>query len=301
MSDPCVQVRVPATSANLGPGFDSLGLALDLWNTAEFTLTGEGLNITIQGEGAARLPTGGANHAYSAFRRLLSNIGQPEPAGLRIHFQNAIPAGSGLGSSATAYLMGLLAANALHGSPLSNDQLLELSAEMEGHADNVAPALLGGLCAVSHDDDGWIVRRYAIPTLQAALVLPEVNLPTHTARKALPPHYTREDAVFNLSRTALVVDALRTGDLALLGRAMQDRLHQPYRLKLIPGAEAAMQAARQAGAAAVALSGAGPSLIAFCESGAEACAEAMHAAFTDRRIPARRFLLQTTNQGASVS
>jgi homoserine kinase len=297
-----VTVRVPASSANLGPGFDCLGLALDLWNEAEFSLGGTDWTMDIGGEGAGSLPKDHTNCVAVAFKRFLRARGLPEPDGLKIVCRNAIPSGSGLGSSASALLLGLLGANALYGAGAGREEILGLAVSIEGHADNTAAALYGGLTAAVGEGGGWLVRRWDVPHLAAVVVIPEVDLPTSVSRGALPGMVSREDAIFNLGRTALVVEALRCGDMELLGRTMHDRLHQPYRLGLIPGALQALQAAQTAGAAAVALSGAGPSLIAFLQENTlpSGVAGAMVGAFENAGIKARSLTLATTNRGAEV-
>lgn len=300
MSPASVSVRVPATSANLGPGFDCLAIALDLWNVAEFTPGGKGFTISVEGEGQGQLPLDQSNAIAGAFLHFLRAHDLSGPDGVTIRCQNAIPPSSGLGSSAAALLLGMLGANALNGSPASLADILSLAADLEGHADNTAAALYGGLTLSIRDEQGWLVRHYDTPAWQVAFVLPAVNLPTHTARAALPASVSREHAIYNLGRTSLVVDALRQGDSQLLGRAMRDCLHQPQRLKLIPGAEAAMQAAMQAGASAVALSGAGPSLIAFGAPDTNQVGAAMQAAFERAGVAARTWYLHTTGNGAEV-
>ncbi len=220
------------------------------------------------------------------------------PGGLRIQCNNQIPLGSGLGSSAAACLTGLMAANALSGQAASLDEILNLASEMEGHPDNVAAALLGGLVIVVRDQTTILARRFDLPDLRVVVVIPEIDLPTGVARSALPLQVPLKDAVFNLGRTALVCEAIRTGDYNLLGKVMVDRLHQPYRLPLIPGGEQALQAARQAGASAVAISGAGPGLIAFSSQAAEKVAAAMTAEFETRQVACRTLFLSSSNHGA---
>lgn len=295
----CVRVRVPATSANLGPGFDCLGLALDLWNEAEFSQEGEGLYLTCAGEGSS-IPTDERNLVIQAMRFFCDYRGLPFPRGLRVTCQNRIPVGSGLGSSAAATLQGILGASALLNSPLTTDEALTLSARMEGHADNAAAALLGGLTIVAAGKGGWLVRKVDVPALQVAVVLPAVDLPTHTARAALPGEVSMADATYNLGRAILVVEALRSSDLSLLQQAIDDRLHLPYRLPLIPGGQKAVQAAYDAGALAVTISGAGPSLIAFTSGDPAPAARAMAETFHAQRIKAREFLLKTSSHGAEV-
>lgn len=295
-----VTVRVPATTANLGPGFDCLGLALDLWNEASFWLEGSGVCIEVQGEGAGRLPVDSSNAVARGFSLFLKSRHLPHPPGLKIICRNRIPPGSGLGSSASALLLGLLGANGLFGSPASADEILTLACEVEGHADNASAALFGGLTLSIHEEQGWLVRRYPVPPLRVVLAVPEINLPTQVARAALPEQISREAAVHNIGRTALMIEALTTGNLELLSRAIRDCLHQPYRLQLVPGAAEAMAAARQAGAAGVALSGAGPSLIAFAAHHHPEIGAAMQAAFEQAGVSAQILHLTTSLEGAQV-
>lgn len=292
-----VHVKVPATTANLGPGFDCLGLALDLWNEATFTIEGEGLRLQNSGEGQG-IPVDERNLIFQAMRFFCDTRGLPFPRGMTIQAHNHIPVGSGLGSSAAAVLLGLLGAAALFDGPPDSDEILNLAARMEGHADNAAAALLGGLVIVAAGKGSWLARRVAIPALRVALVLPKVNLPTHAARAALPGEVSMKDAIFNLGRALLVVEALRDGDLSLLNQAIDDRLHLPYRLPLIPGGQQALEAAYSAGASAVTISGAGPSLIAFSKLDPTPIARAMHAAFQQHDVTSRSFVLNTTSCGA---
>jgi homoserine kinase len=294
-----VKVRVPATTANLGPGFDCLGLALDLWNEAVFTIEGEGLRLYSQGEGQ-EIPTDERNLIFQAMRFFCDSRGYIFPRGLTVLAHNHIPVGSGLGSSATAALLGLLGAAALFDGTPDTQEILNLAARMEGHADNAGAALLGGLVIVSLGKGSWLARRVTIPDLRVAIVLPGIHLPTHTARAALPQEVTMKDAIFNLGRALLVVEALRDGDLDLLFQAMDDRLHLPYRLPLIPGGQQALEAAYTAGASAVTISGAGPSLIAFSNTDPTPIAQAMTSAFERYDVRARSFVLSTTSCGAVV-
>lgn len=296
-----VRVRVPATSANLGPGFDCLGLALDWWNEAEFALEGDGLRVEISGEGADALPQDEANLVAASARCLYERAGATFPTGLRITCLNRIPLGSGLGSSAAAALLGLLGANRLLGDPFAPDQILALATEIEGHPDNAAPALWGGLTAAVKTGSGVVSRRIEVPALALAVAVPQFDLPTHAARAALPAQVSMADAVYNLSCTALVVEALRMGDVDLLSQVMDDRLHQPYRLPLIPGAEAARRAALESGAAACVLSGAGPSLLAVARGDPHPLAEAMAAAFRAAGLPVRAFTPSISPVGAQVT
>jgi len=293
-----IKLRVPATTANLGPGFDCLGLALDLWNEVTIEAAGR-TSYNVEGEGAAFLNSLPDNPLLKAVRAVYEVCGVKEE-GLHIRANNQIPPGSGLGSSAAAILAGLLGANERLGRPLDRLRLLQMGIALEGHPDNICAALEGGMIVSASGEGAPLYRRVAIPELRAVVVQPEVNLSTHAARALLPAAVPLKDAVFNLSRTALVVEALRAGDLDLLNRVMDDRLHQKRRLAGIPAGGAALEAARQYGAAA--LSGAGPSIIIFCEAGAEEAArEAVIRVFTQAGVPARGFLLKTSEVGAEVT
>jgi homoserine kinase len=299
-----ILVKVPATTANLGPGFDALGLALDLWNEAEFAATKDKkITLSIAGEGAGLLPTDANNAIVDAALQVYDLAGKPCP-GLRIHCVNRVPLSSGLGSSSAAMLTGLLGANALLGEPFSRERILKLAIENEGHPDNVAPAMLGGLVASIIHDSHVVSLRLTLTSqrtpIHVTVVFPEFDFPTKQARAILPKQVERKDAIYNISRAVIVTEAFRVGDLKMLGDAMSDRLHQPYRLPLIPGAQAAMDAMKQAGAAAVALSGAGPSLIAFSAQNEKAIGESAKRAFEEAGLAARVFKLKISRKGAEV-
>ena len=295
-------MRVPATTANLGPGFDCLGMALDLWNDVRFSLEGEGIVVTVDGLGAVSFPRDGSNLVARAFLRLCEEAGRPAPSGLRIQCDVRVPASSGLGSSSTAIVAGLLGANALLGRPFDRDRILDLAATMEGHPDNVAAALLGGLTIVVQKQDRLLTKRILVPEVHVALAVPDLPFSTDAARADLPTEVTMADAVFNLQRTPLVVEALRTGDYGLLSQVMDDRLHQAARLKRIPGGRTAWLAAQNAGAAAVAVSGSGPSLIAFVGLATDASriARVMAEAFAAEGVTAIPLGLSASTQGATV-
>ncbi|MFN8499406.1 MAG: homoserine kinase [Anaerolineae bacterium] len=293
-----LRVRVPATTANLGAGFDVLGLSLSLHNEIEAT-TAASLSITVEGEGAAELPRDATNLVWQAAQRAYACVGVT-PSGARLHMRNAIPLESGLGSSAAAIVAGLLLGNALVGDKLDRDTLLALAIDMEGHPDNVAPAMLGGLVAGARDDAGRpIVRRLPIPALKAVVVMPEARLSTAAARRALPSTIPMSDAVFNLGRLALTIAAFQAGDYALLAQAMGDRLHQPYRAPLVPGLADALAAARAQGAAA-AISGAGPAVVGFAAQGHEGLAAGITECFARVGYGARSWVLDVA-EGASIA
>ncbi|KAF0111925.1 MAG: Homoserine kinase [Chloroflexi bacterium] len=296
------RVRVPATTANLGPGFDCLGLALDLWNELEVETTGNHLQILVEGEGQSVLPTNKTNAIVKAMEIYAHQHCKTLPAGIQIRCKNNIPLGSGLGSSSAAVVAGILAAAALLKIPENKQDLLECATQIEGHPDNVAPCLLGGLISSFVDNNKVISRRIPIAPLILLIVTPNFSFPTSQARAALPVEVPHKDAVFNLSRVVLLTEALRNGDVDLLSLAMLDQIHQPYRIPLIPGATAAIIAGRKAGAAAVVLSGAGPSLLAVLRNQSELqdVAAVMVDAFERAGLTARVFNPPFSNKGASV-
>jgi homoserine kinase len=295
-----ITVSVPATTANLGPGFDCLGLALDLWNRTTFRLDGRGVRVSVAGEGAGTLPRDQSNLIVRAFERSCLEAGRDVPAGLELICENAIPLGSGLGSSAAAVVTGVAGANALLELGLSPAGIVRIAAEIEGHPDNAAAAVYGGLVIATGEELRVIVHAVQVQPLPAVIVLPDYHLPTREARGALPRLVALADAVANIGRTALVVEALRSGDRELLYQAMSDRLHQPYRLPLIPGAQDALQLAWQQGIPA-ALSGAGPALIAFPGAGAEEVINGMRTAFSAAGLESRSWVLGISTDGMQIT
>jgi homoserine kinase len=294
-----VTVTVPATTANLGPGFDCLGMALSLHNKFTFTEADTPLTIVATGEDAHKIPLDTRNQIYWAADFTFKRLGK-RPSGLHISQHNCIPVGSGLGSSSTAVVSGIMGANAIVNGGLSKAEILSLATELEGHPDNVSPAIYGGLTLTLMDGHHLHAEQINTPPFQVAIVLPTFDLLTAEARAALPKQIPMSDAIFNIGRLGLLIRALETGDHNKLRLAMQDKLHQPYRLPLIPGSERAMQAAYNAGATAVALSGAGPSLIAFAPANQQAIVYAITHAFERAGLSSRHWLLTTEPNGASV-
>ena len=295
-----VTLHVPATTANLGPGFDCLGLALDLWNEVTVSLEGQGINIEIQGEGQETLAKDDSNLIFQAFSLAARKFGVDIPKGISIVCRNRIPISSGLGSSSSAIIAGLIAARSLFSLNMSDQQLLEIGLELEGHADNIAACLLGGLVIVIKDGEALITQKIKINHILVTIALPQVQLSTRQARKVLPDQYSRQDAVFNIGRTAALISALISGDYTYLRSSMEDRIHQPYRLGLIPGAQAALDAAYEAGALGAALSGAGPSLIAFHSTADNRILIEMQKSFDQEKIPVRLFSTSTIDAGAYI-
>lgn len=250
-------VRVPASSANLGPGFDSFGIAWQLYNEISFQLAGE---TEILGCSAAY--RGEDNLALRAYRRVLERCGVRDE-GVSIRFgRTSIPVSRGLGSSAALITAGVMAANELHELGLSRESLFLLATEVEGHPDNVAPAIYGGLSVSAMAGGRAVTRRFPVSDkLYFTALIPPFELSTALARSVLPDSISRADAVFNVSRGALVLRALGDGDAELLAFAMDDRIHQSYRATLIDGFSAARAEAQECGAAAICISGAGPTLL----------------------------------------
>lgn len=295
-----VEVLVPASSANLGPGFDCLGLALRLHNRVRLEPCEGPVEVTVSGEGEGLLEGGAENLVYRSVRRLYREAGREAPP-MRIHLENAIPVSRGLGSSSSAIVGGLVGANALLGEPLGREQILRLAVEIEGHPDNVAPALLGGLQVTSLTDEGLVQLTLMPPEgLQAVVCIPDRPVSTEAARKVLPASYSRADAVFNVGRAALLVGGLLSGRTDVLHAGMEDRIHQPYRASLIPGFTEALEAARHAGAVGACLSGSGSTMLALAIGNESAIGEAMVAALEAAGESARWLALDLDRDGAQV-
>jgi homoserine kinase len=267
-----VTVEVPASSANLGPGYDALALALTLKLTVTVEASDDGPSeLHVTGEGADVIALDGSNRLVAALERGLAEAGAAVPAGWRIGMANEIPLRRGLGSSAAATVAGLLAAEGYAGADFGPAGRLALATELEGHADNAAAALLGGFVVVA---GGRAVRFDPPPELRLVLFVPQVELATADMRAVLPETVPHRDAAHNVGQAAMVVAAMATGDLSLLAATFEDRLHEPQRSELFEPLGALVAAARQAGAVGAALSGAGSSIIAFCDSVAAARAVA---------------------------
>lgn len=258
--------RVPATSANLGPGFDCFGLALDLCNEVTIDTEAEP-RVTWEGEGAEELPTDGSDMVSRAIRATFERGGRDEVPPLALHGVNRIPLERGLGSSSAAAVAGVALARALLGEAGPGDDphgTFAIAAELEGHPDNAAPATYGGLTVIA---DGLVRRLDVHPAISPVALVPEgVRMPTEAARAALPAQVPLADAVFNVAHGALAVTALTTGDLDLLLVALRDRLHEEVRLALVPEVREVFRAMRAA-RVPVCVSGSGPSLLAFEREG----------------------------------
>ena len=295
-----VRVRVPATTGNLGSGYDCAGMALGLHNTIEFTETESGLDVVVEGEGADAVPLDEGNLCIVSARAVFSAVDW-QPAGLKARMHHAIPVSRGLGSSGVAIVAGAAAANALAGRPLGTPDLLRICSDLEGHPDNVVPSLLGGL-SVSGERAGTIVyQTFSVPSdLQAVVAIPEFTLDTKVARGVLPEAVSMEDAVFNLCSVGLLVGGMMTGNYAVLREGMADRLHQPYRQHLVPGLAEVTRDAVDAGAHGAALSGAGPTAIALATENHAGIGEAMVDAFARHGVSGQYRILSIDNEGCQV-
>ena len=251
-----VPIRVPATTANLGPGFDAFGCALSLYTDVTFEETEAGLEIT----GCDEAYTGPDNLAYVSYCAVLASLSE-EIRGVKIHIDAQIPVCRGLGSSAALLVAGAMGANVLRGNKLSTQGLLNITNAMEGHPDNLAPAFYGGLTASMVDNGLPVTVSFPLhPEWEFLALVPDFDLPTSVAREALPTEYARADAVYNIAHGAMVLKALELGDEKLLRNAMQDRIHQPYRKSMIRDYDKIEGLIRTTGAA-FCISGAGPTLL----------------------------------------
>jgi homoserine kinase len=303
-----VTVEVPATSANLGAGYDCLGVALELTNRVQLEVRGWSrgqIELTVDGEGSDELTEDRENRFVRGLEAaLVAGRGDlPEGVGWRIGMQNRIPLARGLGSSAAATVAGVLAANALMGGLLPQDQLLDIAASVEGHPDNAAAAMLGGFVISASAGDRVEAVRFDVPRdLRAVLFIPELRLSTDAMRRALPKTVPLEDAVANLGAVGVGVAGLAAGRTDLLARMTVDRLHEPYRAKVYPQLPRLVEAAREAGALGACLSGAGSTILAFVDSmvGITRVEAAFGAAAADTDLEGRILVVEPRNAGARV-
>ena len=262
------RLRVPGSSANLGPGFDALGLALSPYLDCRFRLADK-LTIRASGRDADLISTAEDNLIWQTALTVAEHTGETMPP-VELEVHNDIPLGKGLGSSAAALTAGVILADVMLGLGWKNYRILDEAARIEGHPDNVAACVLGSIVASAIDSSGMTraVRLELPPSFEVAVVVPDFPLPTHEARAVLPDSYSKADAVFNVQRSALLIAALATGTISAFPAALEDRLHQPYRQKLVPGLEEILKL-RAPGLLGCCLSGAGPSILVFFEKGHE--------------------------------
>lgn len=302
-----VTVRVPATTANIGPGFDCLGAALTLYNQFTFSELPENcshkLEITVKGVDEHRVSRDADNMVVQAMETFYRKLNQPIPK-LKIDIEMNVPLARGLGSSATAIVGGLVGANELAGQPFSRQQIADLATEIEGHPDNVVPALLGG-CRLSASgiDRDWEVSELSWhPSISAIVAIPAFELSTAAARQVLPATYSRSDVVFNMAHLGLLMQGLSTGNPDWLKAALQDKVHQPYRKALIPNFDSVEAAAIAAGAHGVVISGAGPTILALSNlPSAPNVAQAMKQTWESVGIETLAIVLQLDTDGVKIS
>lgn len=291
-----LRIRVPATTANLGAGYDLIGAALNLYNHFTFR-PAAALSLELAGPRAAecRFSFGPESLIVRAFARVFARVGKPAPA-FALQQDVHVPPSRGLGSSSSAIVAGLLAANRWLGNPLGQLELLSLATELEGHPDNVAPALLGG-CVLNFPDGGW--TRLPVPeTLRWIVAIPDFELETAKARSVVPAQLSRADAVNNMAYLGALISGFCLDDANLIAKGLHDTLHQPYRQALVPGMPEVMAAATAAGALGSVLSGAGPTLLALTTTEPAAIGEAMVAAWAKFGISAGFVTCVLDPQGA---
>ena len=293
------KVAVPATTANIGSGFDVLGLSLSLYNEVHF-ISDENrhfpdFTVTAEGEGVDQIPEGKDNVIIQAMAQTARKVGMALPCG-HMHLVNRIPFARGLGSSSAAIVSGVYLANLLLGNRLGRRTMLDIAAAMEGHPDNAAPALLGGFVISMMDHDGVTSEKVQIsPKWKAVVAIPDFELLTEKARAVLPKVYVRED----MSAVSFLLAAFFQQNSEYLRLGLTDRIHVPYRLPLIPGGAEVIDKAEKAGAYGATISGSGPTIIAFTDSGrAEAVGDAMREGFASRNISSRVLVLDFDNRGA---
>ena len=300
-----VRVKAPATTANMGPGYDCLGMALDVWNTIEIEVLDSGEPVVeVTGEGAGELGTGRDNLVYRSMEFLFQDAEQEMPL-VRIRCDNAIPLARGMGSSAAAIAGGLVAANAICSQDYTPNDLLEMAATIEGHPDNVAAAVLGGMQLVISDKTEEGSRLYTVPInvppgLHAVVFVPQVRITTEDARAVLPEKVTMADAVHNMGRVGLLVASMATNHPEYLAIATQDLLHQPYRQPLFPAMKVIFKAALDAGALGVFLSGSGSTVLALTQGREMTVAYEMAEAARQASVEGNVSVTQPTVRGAHL-
>lgn len=295
-------ISVPGTTANCGPGFDSVGIACTIYNYIDLELCEDSkcCNIVVSGEGEEIIPTDDRNIAVKAVRTVLERVNCFN-YGINLKMVNNIPLSRGLGSSAAAIVGGLVAANEATGNLLSRQEIFEMATALEGHPDNVAPAIFGGITiSVTRDSKPHCLRFVPHQELLMVVAVPEFTLSTHKARQVLPASVPLKDAVFNVGRTGMLIGALCSGQFDHLCYALDDKLHQPYRQSLIPGTKEVFEAALNFGAYGATISGAGPCIMAYTDKDPDKIGVAMVAAFAQKDIQARYITLTIDQSGAAA-
>lgn len=308
-----ISVRVPATTANIGPGFDCMGMALPVYNIItieETVLPGTGIEINVFSDSDSidqtsleHVPTDENSIIYKAIEMLYNSIGQ-SPSELKINVQSSIPVARGLGSSSSVIVGALIAANELLGRPADEVALLSIASEIEGHPDNITPAIVGGLVITSLEDDGRVIyRKLNWPQdWKITVCVPDFELSTEIARSVLPAEVPMKDAIFNAKRMAMFVQAVNTQDAELMKMALHDKLHQPYRMKLVPGLSDIMQNLKHfENVLGVVLSGAGSSILVISEKNSiDAISDVVRETWANQNIKCQIRTLNIENNGAQI-
>jgi len=294
------RLLVPASSANLGPGFDALGLGLGIYLECRFR-PADAFRIRVSGRDAAMISTGADNLIWQTALRIACDLGLKLPP-VDLEIENGIPLGKGLGSSAAALTAGVVIADSLLNLRWTRKRVLDEAARIEGHPDNVAACVHGSIVASATDSLGMThsVRLDLHPRYTIAVVVPDFLLPTVEARRVLPDSYSRADTIFNVQRSALLITALATGETDAFPTALEDRLHQPYRAKLVPGLEEIIKL-RTPGLLGCALSGAGPSILVFYERGYEHVCQSVQHVFARHGKESEVFLTELAAHGYQLS
>ena len=296
-----VKIRVPGSTANCGPAFDVMGMACSIYNELELKLLKEDtINIEVYGDGAKNIPCNSNNMVYQCIK-LLVDKAKADYKGVHIKMTNNVPLSRGLGSSATAIVAGLYAANICLDNKFSNQDIFEMATEIEGHPDNVAPALFGGITVSTHTKHKLEYVSF-MPNfdLKMIVAIPDFYLPTKKARAVLKQQVSLKDAIFNIGHTAMIIAGICQGKVEALKGAFQDKLHQDYRASLIPGMYDVFKAADDNGALGTTISGAGPTLIAYSVENYEEIGKAMVGAFAKNNIHARYLVLDIDSEGAKI-
>lgn len=308
-----ISVKVPASTSNLGPGFDCIGMALPIYNTItieETVLPGTGIEINVLNDSETsndllmdHMPMDENSIIYKAVELLYNSIGQT-PSELKITVQSQIPIARGLGSSASVIVGGLLAANELLGHPADEVALLSIATEVEGHPDNVTPSIVGGLVLTSLEDDGSVVyRKLNWPEeWQITVCIPDYELSTEISRSVLPKEVPMQDAIFNAKRLGMLIQAINTKDAELMKMALQDKLHQPYRMKLVPGLDKIMENLKhEENVLGCVLSGAGPAIIVISQkNNLEKIKSIINDTWEEMNVKVNIMTLPVETQGAQI-
>ena len=295
-----IKVKIPASSANMGAGFDTLGVAVGLYNRLRIEEIPSGLEIKTYNSGGYVLQNEN-NLIYRAMRVVFDTVGY-EPSGIRIIQNSSIPMTRGLGSSSACIIGGMVGANALSGRKLSYSEILNLAAQMEGHPDNVAPAMYGGFCVSLMENNQVVTKSHKLnPKIKFAVMIPDYFVPTKKSRGLLPEQVNLKDAAFNISRASMFQAALITGDMEKLRYAAQDRLHQPYRKDYVDGMEDIFKKSYEAGSRATYLSGSGPTIVSVIDGQYDEFEKEMSSFFAENAHKWKCRILSIDNVGTVVS